>query len=114
MIKIRTFKKFTLTYSLERFEEGYVVSIMKDSPEGREISTYTVWGDEIELKALLCRMWGCSVTPISLRYILQDEGFLPQLVEEENIKHVPAVITKRQPITNIANEKLVLALTGKK
>ncbi len=113
MTKVRTFKKFTLIYNMEKKTNGYTVTITKESSDGTETSAYTVWGDEIELKALLCRMWGCSVTPMSLRYILQDEGFLPQTIEEERIKRIPATITKRQPVKDIPNEELVLALTGK-
>ncbi|MBE6677954.1 MAG: hypothetical protein E7597_04080 [Ruminococcaceae bacterium] len=113
MTKIRTFKKFTLIYNMEKNADGYTVSIMKESVDGTETSAYTVWGDETELKALLCRMWGCSVTPMSLRYILQDEGFLPQIIEDDSIKRIPAAIVKRQPVKEIKNKELVLALTGK-
>ncbi len=113
MKKIRTFKKFTLVYSLEKTAQGFYVTISKDDRNGSEVSSYTVNGDEKELKALLCRMWGCSVTPMSLRYILQDEGFLPLPMEEDTIKRIPAVITKRQPIKNVADKELATILTGK-
>ncbi len=82
MIKIRTYRNFTLTYRLEPDGNGFAISITKDSSEGCEDSTYKVSGDERELKALVCRMWSCSVTPMSLRYILQDEGYLPQAIAE--------------------------------
>lgn len=113
MTKIRTFKKFTLFYNIEINDKGYTISITKESAEGREHSAFNVWGEERELKALLCRMWSCSVTPMSLRYILQDEGFLPQPVEEDKLIHISASITKRPPIRAVADKELTEALTGK-
>ena len=113
MTKIRTYKKFTLIYNLEQNDGKFLISIIKDSGESEESSSYTVWGDERELKALLCRMWGCSVTPMSLKYILQDEGFLPQEVDESKLIHIPATITKRKPINEVASNEMVKVLTGK-
>ncbi|MBQ4647626.1 MAG: hypothetical protein IJB76_00505 [Clostridia bacterium] len=113
MTKIRTYKKFTLVYNLEETDGKYLISIIKDGGGSEERSSYTVWGDERELKALLCRMWGCSVTPMSLKYILQDEGFLPQEVEESKLIHIPATIAKRKPISEVASDEMVKVLTGK-
>lgn len=89
------------------------MSITKSDEAGSENSAFIVCGDEMELKALLCRMWGCSVTPMSLRYILQDEGFLPQPIEDDSVTHIPAIITKRKPIKSVASKEIMLALTGK-
>lgn len=114
MIKIRTYKRFTLTYELTAENNAYLISITRSESDGTERSSFYVHGDERELKALLCRMWGCSVTPLSLKYILQDEGFLPIAIEtRERPIVIQPTIKKRLPLSEVADSDLVTALTGK-
>jgi len=76
MTKFRTYKKYSLVYNLENNGAAYVISIEKSNANGVERSAYTVHGSEAELKSLLCRLWRCGVTPLSLVYILEDEGYI--------------------------------------
>lgn len=91
MKKFRTYKNYTLVYDLEREQNGFVFSIEKNSASGIEKSSYMVFGAESELKGLLCRLWRCGVTPMSLVYILEDEGYLPKPVENEKSEMKPMV-----------------------
>ncbi len=91
MKKFRTYKNYTLVYDLEREQNGFVFSIEKNSASGVEKSSYMVFGAESELKGLLCRLWRCGVTPMSLVYILEDEGYLPKPVENEKSEMKPMV-----------------------
>lgn len=84
MKKFRTYKKYTVIYQLEKEDMAYRISIEKDGVNGYESSSYVVNGKEKDLKALLCRLWACGVTPMSLVYILEDEGYIPCGAEEES------------------------------
>lgn len=96
MKKIRTYKNYTLLYDLQKDEGGYILSIEKSGSSGTEKSAYFVSGPECELKELLCRLWRCGVTPMSLVYILEDEGYLPKLVEPEETEKKPPVHIARR------------------
>lgn len=88
MKKFRTYKHHVLIYDLQRDGNGYVISIEKSCCEGTEKSSYLVFASECELVQLTLRMWRSGVTPMSLVYILEDEGYLPILYDdaiEENI-----------------------------
>jgi len=83
MKKFRTYKKHSLVYTLEKEGLSFRLTIEKSSSDGVENSSYLVNGQEKELKALLCRLWSCGVTPMSLVYILEDEGYIPQSADNE-------------------------------
>lgn len=115
MFKIRTFKQFTMFYELRKDNDGFIISIVKDSLSGTESSTFAVSGNENELAALLCRMWGCNAMPTSLRYILEDEGFLPKEVEETwELKEFKPRITKRPPSKGLVIRELAAPFDSKK
>lgn len=96
MKKFRTYKKHSLVYSLEREGLSFRLTIEKNGAEGVENSSYLVNGQEKELKALLCRLWSCGVTPMSLVYILEDEGYIPQSVENDDELVVKAPCLSRR------------------
>lgn len=85
MTKFRTYKKYSLVYNLANNGGTYVISIEKSNANGVEKCSYTVHGNESELKALLCRLWRCGVTPLSLQYILEDEGYITKECSDDNI-----------------------------
>ncbi len=96
MKKFRTYKKHSLVYSLERENGTFRLSIEKSSREGNECSSYLVNGEEKDLKALLCRLWSCGVTPMSLVYILEDEGYIPQETDSEDGTSVKKTLIVRR------------------
>lgn len=105
MKKFRTYKKYSLVYSLERKENAFNISIEKNSTSGVESSSYLVNGIEKDLKALLCRLWSCGVTPMSLVYILEDEGYIPQTVlsaDEVETKKPVHIVRRKRPYTGKA------------
>lgn len=102
MKKFRTYKNYTLIYDLEREKGGFVISVEKSGLSGAEKSTYVVHGEECELKSLVCRLWRCGVTPMSLVYILEDEGYLPKEVESPKVKSIPLVHIARRPRRNLS------------
>lgn len=77
MKKFRTYKHYVLIYDLQRDGNGHVLSIEKSCSEGTEKSSYLIFADECELVQLTLRLWRSGVTPMSLVYILEDEGYLP-------------------------------------
>ena len=125
MKKFRTYKKYSLVYSLEKNDIGYNVSIQKCGENGTEISSYIVNGIEKELKALLCRLWSCGVTPMSLVYILEDEGYIPHdAVENDDgaLKASDRIVRRNCPcagtalkfaIENTGADKPLAAIGGK-
>lgn len=89
MKKFRTYKKYSLVYSLDGNNGAYNISIEKTSQTGVESCSYTVNGAERDLKALVCRLWSCGVTPMSLVYILEDEGYIPaEALKFEDLKPI--------------------------
>lgn len=95
MKKFRTYKKYSLVYSLDKEEGVYRISIEKSTETGIEQSCYYVNGVEKELKALLCRLWSCGVTPMSLVYILEDEGYIPQtLLCDDDAKNNSGIVRR--------------------
>ncbi len=84
MKKFRTYKNYTVVYDLERDGFGFIISIEKSGTAGIEKSSYFVHGKECEIKSLVCRLWRSGVTPMSLVYILEDEGYLPKPVSESD------------------------------
>jgi len=98
MKKFRTYKKYSLVYGLEGRNGVYNISIEKSNSSGVESCSYTVNGTERELKALVCRLWSCGVTPMSLVYILEDEGYIPSEalpVKELNPKSISPIVHRR-------------------
>lgn len=77
MKKFRTYKHHVLIYDLQKEGNGYVLSIEKSCSEGTEKSSYLIFANEYELVQLTLRLWRSGVTPMSLVYILEDEGYLP-------------------------------------
>lgn len=105
MKKIRTYKNYTLIYELEKEEGEYVISVEKFCASGGEKSTYVVSGTECDLKSLVCRMWRCGVTPMSLVYILEDEGYLPkEVVLKATDKALAINIVRRQRKDSVVNQ----------
>ena len=121
MKKFRTYKKHSLVYSLERENGTFRLSIEKSSREGNECSSYLVNGEEKDLKALLCRLWSCGVTPMSLVYILEDEGYIPQETDSEDGTSVKKtlIVRRKRPfvgdaIKNAIETKDTLVGAGEK
>ncbi len=96
MKKIRTYKKYTVVYELEKEGAAFRIAIEKNGLNGFENSSYVVNGEEKELKALLCRLWACGVTPMSLVYILEDEGYIPSSVDNDEVLIKTDKIVKRK------------------
>ncbi len=98
MTRIRTYKNYTLLYDAHREDGGYLFSIEKSGNSGIEKSTYFVHGSEHEFNDLLFRLWRSGVTPMSLVYILEDEGYIPREVDNETgeIKPLVHIVKRRQ------------------
>lgn len=77
MKRIRTYKHHVLLYDLEKEGSGYILSIEKSCSDGVERSAYLLYASKCELTQLMLRLWRSGVTPMSLVYVLEDEGYLP-------------------------------------
>lgn len=98
MKKFRTYKHHVLIYDLQRDGNGFVLSIEKSCSEGTEKSSYLIFASECEMVQLTLRLWRSGVTPMSLVYILEDEGYLPIRYDEETIEENICAVKKNAQI----------------
>jgi len=60
---------------MEKKGDSFVVSIIKNGRDGEEKSAFTISATENAAAALFKKLKRCGVTPMSLVYIIEDDGF---------------------------------------
>lgn len=67
--------KYKILYMLEKCQDGYVLCVEKTTPNEKERVSFFINSSQSDCDELVRKLWACKVTPMSVEYILIDEGF---------------------------------------